>query len=146
IAIPASFNALLDAAVSIFFINDYAVMYVATANAITPLIFAGGVVSAETTYNVPSGETLTMAKLFQEGVYADHRYIFDDPDWAELTPQPLTNRAVCFVTSTGAYENNAYIIPMVTNLASSGTLNTDASKTLKFTGFGKILDFTMQGK
>jgi hypothetical protein len=146
IAIPASLNSLLDAAVSIFFIADYAVMYVATANTITPIIFAGGVVTAGTAYNVPSGETLTMAKLFQEGVYADNRYMFDDPVYATLTPQPLTNRAVCFVTSTGAYENNAYIVPMITNLVSSGTLNTDASRTLKFTGFGKILDFTMQGK
>ncbi|MDR2130168.1 MAG: hypothetical protein LBP56_03220 [Odoribacteraceae bacterium] len=145
IDIPASLNALLDQAVSIFFISDQAVMYVATTNAITPVIFAGGVVNAGTPYAIPAGETLVMAKLFQQGVYVDNRDVFED-SLEPRDPLPLNNRAVLFATSSGAYDSDVYVVPMVTNLASSGTLDTDPAKALKFPVEGKVLDIVMQGK
>ncbi len=145
IDIPASLNTMLNDAVSVFFINDYPVMYVATQTVITPVIFGGGVVTTGTAYSVPAGESLTIAKLFQQGVYVDNREEFDS-SYSERISLPLNNRAVYFATSTGQYTGNVYVVPMVTNQVSSGTLDTSPAKILKFTGFGKILEMTVQGK
>ncbi len=140
--IPSSGKELLDKAVSIFFAYKESILYIATAEGIYTIDFAGSSATVNTApkYTVPGGEQITLAKLYVQGAFASDESSVDSdtPVFAEL---PLNNKSVIVATRKSELEGKVYIVPM-TQL---GTGNLDASKALSFDGFGRILDVTTIG-
>lgn len=141
--IPSSGKDLLDRAVSVFFAYKESILYVATADGIYTIDFAGSSATVNTTpkYTVTGGEKITLAKLYVQGAFAaDESSVTSNlmPVFDEL---PLNNKSVIVAVQKGDLEGKVYVIPM-TRL---GTGNLDASKALSYDGFGRVLDVTTIG-
>lgn len=146
--IPASGKALLDDAIGIFFSRMDAILYVAKPDGIYAINFAGAnaLVEAHPKYTPSSGEKITSAKLYQQGIYtSNHAACESSLNLGEVVPAcpmlKLTNRAIIVATQKSDMEGTVYVIPMT----QIGTGNLDASKALKYDGFGKILDVVTTG-
>lgn len=144
--IPAAANPIINNAKSIFFMVDAPVMYVATEDAIYTIIFSSSPAYFEQTprYDAPAGEKISIVKLYQEGYYTSNTSDFEG-DYASLEIAPLTNKSVMVATQKSEFEGIVRVIPMQLNMASSGVLEKDPSKHLKYEGFAKILDIISQG-
>lgn len=141
--LPTDLTAILNSAVSIFFCSFDPIMYVATPTKIYAVNFGGGVVSYSEKYSAPAGETITKAKLFMQGRYRLNRDEFDAVEGPIYEPAlALNTKAVVVTTQKAVYEGYVYVIPQGT--AGTGNLNSASAK--KNSGFGKILDFTIQGQ
>ncbi len=141
--LPAALTTIINSAVSVFFNMYDPIMYVATSTKIYSVLFGGGVVSYSEKYSAPAGEQITLAKLFVQGRY---RLSMDDfnVDSGPIFEPPLAlnTKAVVVATKKGEYEGQIYVIPA----GAPGTGNLDGAQAKKYAGFGKILDFTMQGQ
>ncbi len=141
--LPVALTPILNSAVSVFFNMYDPIMYVATPDKIYSVLFGGGIVTYSEKYSAPAGEQITKAKFFVQGRY---RLSMDDfnVDSGPIFEPPLAlnTKAVVVATKKGEYEGQIYVIP--TGAPGSGNLNGTQAK--KYTGFGKILDFTMQGQ
>lgn len=141
--LPAELTPILNSAVSVFFAMFDPIMYIATPSKIYAVKFGGGVVSYSEKYTAPAGETITKAKLFVQGRYRLHRKDFDAVNGPIFeAPLALNTKAVVVSTSKGQYEGFVYVLPYGT--PGTGDLNSAQAK--KYSGFGKILDFTIQGQ
>ncbi len=140
--IPESAKSIIDNAVDIFFMYDYAIMYVATETDVYAINYSSSnaVFNDSPQFSAPSGEKIAVAKLYQQGNYANNAGIFDYDD--QSGKQELNNRAIYLATNKGD-EGKVYVVPMVAVQASNGTL--DQSKALSYEGFNKIIDITTQG-
>jgi len=140
---PAELTPILNSAVSVFFAMFDPIMYVATPSKIYAVKFGGGVVSYSEKYSAPAGETITKAKLFVQGRYRLYRKDFDAVNGPIFeAPLALNTKAVVVATSKTAFQGDVYVIPF----GASGTGDLNASQAKKYSGFGKILDFTIQGQ
>jgi len=140
---PAALTPILNSAVSIFFCAFDPIMYVATSTKIYAVNFGGGVVSYSEKYTAPAGEQITKAKLFVQGRYRLNRKEFNDVIGPIYEPTlALNTKAVVISTLKGTYEGQIYLVPQGT--PGTGDLNSSLAK--KYSGFGKILDFTIQGQ
>ena len=141
--LPEDLTPILNSAVSVFFAMFDPIMYVATANKIYAVRFGGGVVSYSEKYTVTAGEQITKAKLFVQGRYRLYRKDFNEINGPIFdAPLALNTKAVVVATSKGQYEGFVYVLPYGT--AGTGDLNSAQAK--RYSGFGKILDFTIQGQ
>ncbi|MHC1779070.1 MAG: PKD-like family lipoprotein [Bacteroidales bacterium] len=141
--LPAELTPILNSAVSVFFAMFDPIMYIATPSKIYAVKFGGGVVSYSEKYTAPAGEQITKAKLFVQGRYRLHRKDFDVLNGPIFeAPLALNTKAVVVSTSKGQYEGFVYVLPYGT--PGTGDLNSAQAK--KYSGFGKILDFTIQGQ
>ncbi len=143
VVLPQGLNSIIASAKSIFFDMFNPVMYIATSSEIYSVTFGGGVVSYSQRYSAPAGESIDIAKLYVQGRYRLLRKDFNStsgPIYEE--PLALNTKAIAVATSKAGYEGSLYMIPIATQ--SSGVL--DAQQSKKYTGFGKILDFTFQGQ
>lgn len=78
-----------------------------------------------------------------QGRYRLNRDEFDAVEGPIYEPAlALNTKAVVITTQKGVYEGYVYVIPQGT--AGTGDLNSASAK--KYSGFGKILDFTIQGQ
>lgn len=143
VELPQGLNTILNQAVSIFFNMFDPVMYVATPSALYAVNFGGGVVNYSQKYTPPAGEEISMAKLYVQGRYRLNRKEFDTSNGPIFDPPLAQNtKAVVVATKGSGNSGNIYFVPQ-SNTA-TGDLNTTAAK--KYSGFGKILDFTFQGQ
>ena len=142
--IPSAAKAVIDAAVSIFFMIDYSIMYVATETGIYTINFSSttAVFDAMPKYTPESGEKITVAKLYQEGLYTTARDNYDVTSEFPEIANIFTDRAIVVGSNKGEFDGIVTIVPMVSNGASSGLLDKDVTKQRKYVGFGKILDIT----
>lgn len=136
--IPIEGKALLDDAVSIFFAQRENVLYVVTESGIYTILYGSGdtaVVSTTAKYTPAAGETITSAKLFQQGHQTnDNATTTGTPPL--ITPLEWNNKAIIFTTQKGDNEGKVYVMPI--SQAGIGTL--DPSNALSYDGFGRILD------
>ncbi|MCK9304943.1 MAG: PKD-like family lipoprotein [Bacteroidales bacterium] len=141
--LPAALTSIINSAVSVFFNMYDPIMYVATSTKIYSVLFGGGVVSYSEKYSAPAGEQITLAKLYVQGRYRLNLADFD-VEWGPIyeSPLALNTKAVVVATKKGEYEGQIYVIPT----GAPGTGNLDGAQAKKYAGFGKILDFTMQGQ
>jgi len=140
---PAALTPIINSAVSIFFCAFDPIMYVATSTKIYAVNFGGGLVSYSEKYTAPAGEQITKAKLFMQGRYRLNRDEFNVVEGPIYEPVlALNTKAVVITTQKGEYEGQVYIVPQGT--PGTGDLNSALAK--KYSGFGKILDFTIQGQ
>ena len=141
--IPSEGTALLDKAISIFFSNRNLLLYVTTTDGIYTINYGAGstaTVSTTAKYTPQSGEIITKAKMYQQGLYNYNCNLIvgDNP----TVPQTeWNNKAIIVTTQSSEYEGKVHII-QITQVA-SGTL--DPSKAKTYDGFGKILDVTTTG-
>lgn len=141
--LPSELTSIINSSVSVFFCMFDPIMYVATSSKIYAVNFGGGVVSYSEKYSAPSGEQITRAKLYVQGRYRLNRDEFDAVEGPVYeAPLTLNTKAVLVATQKSTYEGNIYLIPQGTS--GNGTL--DAAQAIKYSGFGKILDFTIQGQ
>ncbi len=140
---PAALTPIINSAVSIFFCAFDPIMYVATSTKIYAVNFGGGLVSYSEKYTAPAGETITKAKLFVQGRYRLNRKDYNTVSGPIYEPVlALNTKAVVITTQKGEYEGQVYVVPQGT--PGTGDLNSASAK--KYSGFGKILDFTIQGQ
>ncbi len=140
---PAALTPIINSAVSIFFCAFDPIMYVATSTKIYAVNFGGGLVSYSEKYTAPAGEQITKAKLFVQGRYKLRRKDFNTIEGPVYEPVlALNTKAVVITTQKGEYEGQVYLVPQGT--PGTGDLNSALAK--KYSGFGKILDFTIQGQ
>ncbi|MDP3398694.1 MAG: PKD-like family lipoprotein [Bacteroidales bacterium] len=143
VELPVALTSILNSAVSIFFNMFDPIMYVATSTKIYSVNFGGGIVSYSEKYTAPAGEQITKAKLFVQGRYRLNRTEFNAVNGPVYEPQlSLNTKAVVIATQKGEFEGQIYVIPHGT--AGTGDLN--AAQAKKYSGFGKVLDFTFQGQ
>ena len=138
--IPEAGKALLDKAVSVFFAVDQSILYVATANGIYSINFAGStaIVNDIPVYTPSAGETIAKAKLYCQGAYMhDYSVVGKVEDGATVEELPLNKKAVIVATQSDTYEGKISVVPMT----QIGTGKLDATSALTYSGFGKILDF-----
>ncbi len=141
--LPAALSPIINSAKSIFFAMFHPIMYVATADKIYAVSFGGGVVSYSEKYSAPAGEQISLAKLYVQGRYRLNRKDFNETSGPIYEPPlALNTNAVVVATQGSGYTGNIYLIPFGT--AGTGDLNVSQAK--KYSGFGKILDFTFQGQ
>lgn len=141
--LPADLTPILNSAVSVFFCAFDPIMYVATSSKIYAVNFGGGLVSYSEKYAAPAGEQITKAKLFMQGRYRLNRKEFDIVNGPIFEPVlALNTKSVVVITQKGEYEGQVYVVPQGT--PGTGILNSSQAK--KYSGFGKILDFTIQGQ
>lgn len=139
-AIPSEGKALLDQAVSIFFATNQSILYVATPTGIYTINFAGSSAIVNTTpvYTPDAGETISVAKLYLQGVYNVDYSCFESGYYDELA---LNKKAVVVATQSDTYDGKISVVPMT----QIGTGRLDKGSALTYTGFGKILDFCTTG-
>ncbi len=143
VELPVALTAILNSAVSVFFNMFDPIMYVATPTKIYAVNFGGGIVSYSEKYSAPAGETITKAKLFVQGRYRLNRKDYNTTSGPIYEPAlALNTKAVVVATSKAALQGDVYVIPF----GASGTGDLNAAQAKKYTGFGKILDFTIQGQ
>lgn len=143
VELPVALTPILNSAVSVFFNMFDPIMYVATSTKIYAVNFGGGIVSYSEKYTAPSGEQITKAKLFVQGRYRLNRKDFNETNGPVYeAPLALNTKAVVISTSKGEYEGQIYVIPHGT----PGTGNLNGAQAKKYSGFGKVLDFTFQGQ
>ncbi len=141
--LPVELTPVINSAVSVFFAMFDPIMYVATASKIYAVKFGGGVVSYSEKYTAPAGETITKAKLYVQGRYRLYRKDFDAVSGPIFeAPLALNTKAVVVATSKTQYEGFLYVVPFGT----TGTGDLNSAQAKKYSGFGKILDFTTQGQ
>ncbi len=141
--LPSGLTSIINSSVSVFFNMFEPVMFVATQSKIYAVTFGGGIVSYSEVYNVPSGEQITLAKLYVQGRYRLNRTEFSQESGPIFEPPlALNTKAIVVATKKSEYEGQIYLIPQ--SASSTGALNISQAK--KYSGFGKILDFTMQGQ
>jgi hypothetical protein len=141
--LPTALTPILNSAVSVFFNMFDPIMYVATSSKIYAVTFGGGVVTYSEKYSAPAGETITKAKLFVQGRYRLNRTEFNQTSGPVYeAPLALNTKAVVVSTQKGEYEGQIYVIPHGT----PGTGDLNGAQAKKYTGFGKVLDFTFQGQ
>lgn len=136
--IPAEGKTLLDKAVAYSFAALESILYVATADGVYTINFAGATATVNSVAQfTASGEEITGMKLYQQGMYItehDSRYNAEYPDNGGWEETAWNNRAVIVTTQKGS-EGVVYVVPM-TQL---GTGNLDATDALRYDGFGRIL-------
>ena len=136
--IPAEGKTLLDKAVATSFASMESILYVATADGVYTINFAGATPTVNSTSQfTASGEQITGMKLYQQGQYITAYDNAANPDYPEnggWEKLEWNNRAVVVTTQKGD-EGVVYVVPMK-NL---GTGNLDASAALRYDGFGRIL-------
>jgi len=136
--IPSEGKLLLDNAVSVFFAQRDNVLYVAAGNAIYAILYGSGdqaVVSNTPKYTTTGGETITKAKLYQQGHHTnDNSTTTGTPP--DVMPLAWNNKAIIVTTQKGEFEGKVYVMPI--SQPGIGTL--DPSKALAYDGFGKVLD------
>ncbi|MBQ8502166.1 MAG: hypothetical protein IJ494_07745 [Bacteroides sp.] len=136
--IPAEGKTLLDKAVAYSFAALESILYVATADGVYTINFAGATATVNSVAQfTASGEEITGMKLYQQGMYItehDSRYNAEEPDKGGWEETAWNNRAVIVTTQKGS-EGVVYVVPM-TQL---GTGNLDATDALRYDGFGRIL-------
>lgn len=141
--IPSEGKTLLDNAVSVFFAQREAVLYVVSENAVYAILYGSGdnaVVSTTPKYTTLAGETITKAKLYQQGHHTnDNSTTTGTPP--DVTPLAWNNKAIIFTTQKGSFDGKVYVIPI--SQAGIGTL--DPSNALVYDGFGRILDVITVG-
>ncbi len=141
--LPVALTPILNSAVSVFFNMFDPIMYVATPSKIFAVNFGGGIVSFSEKYSAPAGETITKAKLFVQGRYRLNRKEYNETSGPIYEPLlALNTRAIVVATSKGAFQGEVYVIPF----GAAGTGDLNAAQAKKYSGFGKILDFTIQGQ
>lgn len=139
-AIPDNVAAILDKAVSVFFCRTNAIAYIVTETEIYAMLFSGSDITFDSTpkYTVASGETITSAELYMQGVYRMNKASM--PDY--YTELPLNNKAVVITTQKSEYDGTVYIIPQ----KDAGTGNLDADSELVYSGFGAIQGVTFTAR
>lgn len=139
--VPAEGKALLDKAVAIDFASLESIIYVATAEGVYTINFAGTTPTVNTVSQFSAqGETITGVQLYQQGSYVAYQENAYNPDNAEIggwEKLAWNNRAVIVTTQKGD-EGVVYVVPMV----QFGTGNLDAANALRYDGFGRILAVT----
>lgn len=144
IALPADVCAMLDRNTGTVFTPLNSILYVATPEGLSAVQFSTGTATNEGVKFTPdAGERITSVKIYQQGQYIYNASMCAPDDMGEiLRPMlELTNQAVIVTTQKSDAEGFVYVVPM-TQL---GTGNLDASKALKYGGFGKILDVCTTG-
>lgn len=138
INIPHTGKMLLDKAVSVFFAQNQAILYIVTADGVYGVNFATDTPEVYTTakYKSAHGEKITKAKLFVQGAYSCYT-----TSWPEREELPYNSNAIIIATQNGTYDGKITIIPM----QQIGTGNLDISKAKTYGGFGRILDFCPTG-
>lgn len=130
--IPAEGKTLLDKAVATSFAAMESILYVATADGVYTINFAGATPTVNSTSQFTAlGEQITGMKLYQQGQYITAYDNAGAGGWEKLE---WNNRAVVVTTQKGD-EGVVYVVPMK-NL---GTGNLDVSAALRYDGFGRIL-------
>lgn len=141
-SVPESLTSIIDNAVSVVFNLFDPMMFVATSDKVYAVNFGGGVVSYQEVYTVASGE-IAKAKLFLQGRYKLYQKDFNQDSGPIFeAPLDLNANALVLAVNQGGNSGTIEIIPQ-SNTA-TGSLNIAGTK--KYTGFGKILDFTFQGQ
>ncbi len=141
--LPVALTSIINSAVSIFFASNDPVMYVVTSSKVYAVLYGGGVVSYSEVYTAASGEQISKGKLFIQGRYRLCKGDFNSTSGPIYeAPLALNTKAIVLTTQNSEYAGNVYVIP-ITN-TTTGALNTASAK--KYTGFGKIIDFTFQGQ
>jgi hypothetical protein len=141
--LPVALTSIINSAVSIFFASNDPVMYVVTPSKVYAILYGGGIVSYSEVYTAASGEQISKGKLFIQGRYRLNKGDFNSTSGPIYeAPLALNTKAIVLTTQSSEYAGNVYVIP-ITN-TTTGTLNTASAK--KYTGFGKIIDFTFQGQ
>ncbi len=145
IALPGTVKTQLDRAVDTEFCTKQAILYIATPDALSAVLFiTGNVVEGGVKFTPDAGEQITSVKLYRQGVYYYSAAMCQADMYGGETYRPLldlTNSAVIVTTQKSDTEGFVYVVPM-TQL---GTGNLDRSKAMKFDGFGKILDVATTG-
>lgn len=142
VEIPAALTPIINSAVSVFFNMFDPVMFVATANKVYAVNFGGGVVSYQEVYTSSTG-TIAKAKLYVQGRFGLNQDDFNTEKGPIFeAPLALNTKAIVLAINQGTTQGTIEVIPQ-SNTA-TGVLN--AAQTLKYTGFGRILDFTFQGQ
>ncbi|MFA5713467.1 MAG: PKD-like family lipoprotein [Bacteroidales bacterium] len=141
--LPIELNPIIEEANSIFFNMNDPVMFISTNTKLYSVTFGGGIIGYQERYSAPAGETITGAKLFVQGRYRLNRDEFNT-EYGPIYEPPLAlnTKAVVVATEGSQYEGNIYVITQ--SNTSNGQLNSASAK--KYSGFGKILDFTFQGE
>lgn len=137
--IPDEGRILLDQAVSVFFAKKENILYVATQQGIYAITYGMGstaIVNTIAKFTPETGESITLAKLFQQGYYTRNLNAVTgtNPSMPELA---WNNKAIIVVTQKSDTKGKVYVIPMTSQ---TGTGNLDESKALKYDGFNKIND------
>lgn len=139
--IPSEGKQLLDNAVSVFFAADQSILYVATSTGIYTMNFAGTSLTVNTNpvFTPASGEKITKAKLYTQGMYMIEAERVGDPSSGDgiFSELPFNKKAVMIATQKSDYDGNMIVVPMI----QLGTGNLDGKNARTYTGFGKILDF-----
>lgn len=140
--LPSELTPILNDAVSVFFNLYDPLMFIATPDKVYAVTFGGGVISYQEVYSPTSGQ-ITKGKLFMQGRYHVNYNDFN-PDNGPIfdAPLALNTKAIVLAIDHGGNNGSIEVIPQ-SNTA-TGDLNTASAK--KYTGFGKILDFTFQGQ
>lgn len=141
--IPAEGTTLLNKAISIFFSNRNLLLYVVTTDGIYTINYGADTTATVTTtskYTPQPGEVITMAKMYQQGLY-NYNCSLIVGDSPTVPQTEWNNRAIIVATQSSEYKGQVYIIP-ITQVV-NGTL--DPSKAKVYDGFGKILDITTTG-
>jgi hypothetical protein len=132
ITIPTAGKTLLDGALGYEFDRTSQVLYVVRNEGIYAITYGANPanVPAGAKFSAPAGETMVLAKVFEEG-----NYVSGDP---YFSPLPLHHTSLIVATSTsgGAAGGKVYILPMV----NPGTGNLDVANAIVYDGFGQILD------
>lgn len=140
--LPTELNSILDNAVSIFFNMFDPVMFVATSNKVYAINFGGGVISHREVYAATDG-TIAKAKLFVQGRFRLNQKEFNEVQGPIFEkPLDLNTKAIVLAINKGSNSGVIEVIPQ--SKTSTGVLN--PMGTLRYSGFGKILDFTFQGQ
>ncbi len=140
--LSAEIKALIDNSVSVFFMQNYPIMYIATATEVYAVNFATSEATlSSAVFSAQQGEVISAAKLFVQGNYSNDPSVMGyDNSVYELLDGNL--KAIYIATNNGA-EGAVYYVPMKEQFISSGLLDTENS--IKYTGFGEILDISTQG-
>lgn len=143
IVLPPSVRTQLDRAVDTEFCAMQAILYVATPEELSAVLFATGTATdGGVKFTPDAGERITSVKLYRQGQYLYGGVCALNSDGTRHRPLlDLTNSAVIVTTQKSETEGFVYVVPM-TQL---GTGNLDRSKAMKFDGFGKILDVNTTG-
>ncbi len=144
IVLPAAVGAQIDRAVDTEFCTKQAILYVATPEQLSAVLFATGTAAdGGVKFTPDAGERITSVKLYRQGqyLYGGACAVQEDTGTSARPLLDLTNSAVIVTTQKSETEGFVYVVPM-TQL---GTGNLDRSKAMKFDGFGKILDVNTTG-
>lgn len=145
IVLPADVCALLDRSTGTAFTPMQSILYIATPEGLSAVLFGTGTAKNEgVKFRPDAGEQITSVKIYQQGQYIYNSSMCQPDPWTGELLRPmldLTNQAVIVTTQKSDAEGFVYVVPMT----QIGTGNLDASKAMKYDGFGKILDVSTTG-